>query len=175
MKICKPFSSFSFSSSSSNQPPDNYGYDVFLSFRGEDTRKNFTDHLYYALTEAGIHTFRDDEEIRKGENLSIELLQAIRVSRISVIVLSKNYASSRWCLNELNLIRECHQNGQLVLPVFYDVSPSDVRNQRGTFEQAFVEHEKRYFLDEAKVLRWRQALQNIAGISGWNLECTADG
>ena len=104
MKICKPFSSFSFSSSSSNQPPDNYGYDVFLSFRGEDTRKNFTDHLYYALTEAGIHTFRDDEEIRKGENLSIELLQAIRGSRISVIVFSKNYASSSWCLNELDLI-----------------------------------------------------------------------
>jgi hypothetical protein len=36
---------------------------VFLSFRGEDTRKNFTDHLYTALVQAGIHTFRDDDEI----------------------------------------------------------------------------------------------------------------
>ncbi|KAI9215660.1 hypothetical protein POPTR_T002968v4 [Populus trichocarpa] len=32
-------------------------YDVFLSFRGEDTRKTFTDHLYTALVQAGIHTF----------------------------------------------------------------------------------------------------------------------
>ena len=29
-------------------------YDVFLSFRGEDTRKNFTDHLYAALDQRGI-------------------------------------------------------------------------------------------------------------------------
>ena len=82
---------------------------MFLSFRGEDTRKNFTDHLYHALTEAGIHTFRDDEEIRKGENLSFELLQAIRGSRISVIVLSKDFSSSRWCLEELVKIMECRK------------------------------------------------------------------
>ena len=32
-------------------------YDVFLSFRGEDTRIIFIDHLYYALTDQGIITF----------------------------------------------------------------------------------------------------------------------
>ncbi|PKI39177.1 hypothetical protein CRG98_040433 [Punica granatum] len=35
------------SSSVSGQP--GYEYDVFLSFRGEDTRKGFTDGLYTAL------------------------------------------------------------------------------------------------------------------------------
>jgi hypothetical protein len=48
-------------------------YQVFLSFRGEDTRKNFTDHLYTALVQAGIHTFRDDDEIQRGENIDFEL------------------------------------------------------------------------------------------------------
>ena len=165
----EPFSSSSFSSSSSNQPPDGYGYEVFLSFRG-DTRKNFTDHLYHVLTEAGIHTFRDNEEIRKGENLSSKLLQAIRGSRISIIVFSKNYASSRWCLDELVEIMDCRRSlKQIVIPIFYHVDTSDVRHQRGSYEQAFVEHEKRYLLDKDKVFRWRGALTEAANLSGWYL------
>jgi hypothetical protein len=51
---------------------------VFLSFRGEDTRKNFTDHLYKALVDAGFHTFRDDDEIRRGKNIQLELQKAIQ-------------------------------------------------------------------------------------------------
>ncbi|KAL4622191.1 hypothetical protein ACB092_06G279900 [Castanea dentata] len=170
MKIfSKPFSSSSFSSSSSNQPPDDYEYDVFLSFRGKDTRKNFTDHLYYALTEAGIHTFRDDEEIRKGEDLSSEILQAIRGSRMSIIVFSENFASSRWCLKELVEIMECRRRlKQRVIPLFYGVDPSDVRKQRGSYNQALVEHEKRY-LDKEKVNWWRAALTQAANLSGWDL------
>ena len=54
-----------------------YAYNVFLSFRGADTRKNFTDHLYTALVQAGIHTFRDDEEIEKGKNIKDEIEKAI--------------------------------------------------------------------------------------------------
>ncbi|RVW13453.1 TMV resistance protein N [Vitis vinifera] len=53
-------------SSSTSNP---HSYDVFLSFRGEDTRKNFTDHLYNSLFAYGIHTFRDDEEVEKGEDI----------------------------------------------------------------------------------------------------------
>ncbi|KAL9384181.1 hypothetical protein Peur_024507 [Populus x canadensis] len=56
----------------------NCKYQVFLTFRGEDTRKNFTDHLYTALVQAGIHTFRDDDEIGRGENIKSELQQAIQ-------------------------------------------------------------------------------------------------
>ncbi|KAM4094889.1 hypothetical protein ACB094_06G228800 [Castanea mollissima] len=165
--LSKPFSSSS--SSSSYQPPADYEYDVFLSFRG-DTRKNFTDHLYHGFKDAGIHTFRDDEEIRKGEDLSSEILQAIRGSRMSVIVFSKNYASSRWCLNELVEIMECRRMlKQIVIAIFYHVDPSDVRNQRGSYEEAFVEHEKRYLLDKDKVFRWRGALTEAAHLSGWHL------
>jgi len=56
----------------------NCKYQVFLSFRGEDTRKNFTNYLYKALVDAGIHTFRDDDEIRRGENIDFELQKAIQ-------------------------------------------------------------------------------------------------
>uniref|UniRef100_A0A6N2KBW2 TIR domain-containing protein n=1 Tax=Salix viminalis TaxID=40686 RepID=A0A6N2KBW2_SALVM len=74
---------------------------------GEDTRKTITDHLYSALIQAGIHTFRDDNELPRGEEISPQLLRAIEGSRISVVVFSRNYASSTWCLDELVKIIEC--------------------------------------------------------------------
>ncbi|KAM7530070.1 hypothetical protein LguiB_033480 [Lonicera macranthoides] len=100
-------------------------YDVFLSFRGKDTRKNFTDHLYLALVQAGLHTFRDDDEIERGEHIESELQKAIEQSRISIIVFSKTYADSIWCLDELVKILHCKKTCQQhVVPVFYDVDPS---------------------------------------------------
>jgi hypothetical protein len=64
---------------------------VFLSFRGEDTRKNFTDHL--ALDQAGIYTFRNYDELARGKEISTEQLNTIQESRISIVVFSKGYAS----------------------------------------------------------------------------------
>ncbi|XP_059455267.1 disease resistance protein RUN1-like [Corylus avellana] len=111
---------FSGDSSSSSIPR----WDVFLSFRGKDTRKNFTAHLYAALRREGIHTFMDDK-LRTGEEISPALVKAIEESEISIIVLSKNYTSSRWCLDELMKILECRKTRrQKVLPLFYDVDPS---------------------------------------------------
>ncbi|KAM3383528.1 hypothetical protein P3S68_009103 [Capsicum galapagoense] len=69
---------------------NSYGsYDVFLSFRGEDVRKTFVDHLYVALQLKGINTFKDDEKLEKGKSISPDLMKAIEESRIALIVLSK--------------------------------------------------------------------------------------
>nr|GEW81476.1 Toll/interleukin-1 receptor (TIR) domain-containing protein [Tanacetum cinerariifolium] len=69
-------------------------YDVFLSFRGKDTRFSFTDYLYQALVNENITTFLDEQEVETGGELKPELAKAIKSSRASIIVLSKNYASS---------------------------------------------------------------------------------
>ncbi|GMP78096.1 hypothetical protein CsSME_00034162 [Camellia sinensis var. sinensis] len=162
------------SSSSLTQP--RWSYDVFLSFRGEDTRKNFTDHLYEALVQAGIRTFRDDDELPRGREISSELLKSIEESRISIVVFSRNYASSRWCLDELVKIIECKKTlGQLVLPIFYDVCPSDVRKQTGYFGEAFGRHEKRFVDEMEKVEVRRAALNEAANLSGWDLQNVANG
>ncbi|KAL4637486.1 hypothetical protein ACB092_03G080600 [Castanea dentata] len=144
-----------------------YIYDVFLSFRGEDTRKGFTSNLNGILRHNGINTFMDDK-LRRGENISTELLKAIEGSRISIIIFSKNYASSTWCLDELVKILECKNNGQVVLPVFYKVDPSDVRNQNGKFGEAFTKHEEKFKDNKKKVQRWRAALKEASNISGWH-------
>jgi hypothetical protein len=71
---------------------------------------------------------------------------------------------------------ECRRTvTQLVLPIFFDVDPSDVRNQTGSFAEAFAKHEEHYFLDMDKVLKWRRALREAANLSGWDLRKTADG
>ena len=126
---CKRESLSSPSSSSTHQ----WKYDVFLSFRGEDTRNNFTDHLYVALQRKDILTFRD-EKLEKGKSIS-DLFKTIEKSQIAIIILSKNYASSTWCLDELAKIVKCREEmGLIVLPIFYDVDPTDVRKQTGTFK-----------------------------------------
>ncbi|XP_028101621.1 TMV resistance protein N-like [Camellia sinensis] len=158
------------SSSSSTQP--HWSYDVFLSFRGKDTRKNFTDHLYEALVQAGIHTFRDDDELPRGREISSELLKSIEGSRMSIVVFSRNYASSRWCLDELVKIIECKKTlGQLLVPIFYGVDPSDVRHQTGYFGEAFG----RYVNEMEKVEVRRAALSEAANLSGWDLQNVANG
>ena len=143
---------------------------MFLSFRGKDTRNNFIAHLEAAFKQKGINTYIDNA-LKRGENISPALLKAIEESRISVIVLSQNYASSSWCLDELATILECKERkGQIVLPVFYKVDPSEVRHQRNSFGEAFVKHEERFKDDQMKVQRWKTTLKEVANLSGCDLK-----
>ncbi|KAJ9676135.1 hypothetical protein PVL29_024908 [Vitis rotundifolia] len=153
-------------SSSSSQ---HWRYDAFLSFRGEDTRKSFTAHLYKELCTKGINTFIDDDKLRRGEVISPALLTAIESSMFSIIVLSENYASSSWCLEELVKILECMKTrGQRVVPIFYNVDPSDVRKQRGNFGKALAEHEENLKENKKRVQIWKDALVEVANLSGWD-------
>ncbi|XP_015170679.1 TMV resistance protein N-like isoform X1 [Solanum tuberosum] len=148
-------------------------YEVFLSFRGEDTRRTFTSHLYEGLKNRGIFTFQDVKRLDHGDSIPEELVKAIKESQISLVVFSKNYGASRWCLNELVKIMECKdKNEQTVIPVFYDVDPSHVRNQRESFGEAFSKHESKYKDDiegMQKVQRWRTALTVAANLKGYDI------
>ena len=151
------------SSSSAHQ----WDYDVFLSFRVEDTRKNFTSHLYKALCDQGFNTFIDDD-LPMGEEISMKLVKAIESSMISIVIFSKNFASSTWCLNELVKIFECKRsNGQSVFPIFYKVSPSEIRKQSGELGIALAKHEEKFKDDIEKVRRWRTTLTEAANLSGF--------
>ena len=160
-------SSFTPSSSSTPSILRTTTYDVFLSFRGEDTRHKFTDHLYNALGRRGIRTFRDDK-LSRGEAIAPELFKAIEESRSSVIIFSENYAHSRRCLDELVKIMECRKDlGHTVIPIFYHVDPSYVRKQEGSFGEAFAGYEKNW---KDKIPRWRTALTEAANLFGWHLQ-----
>ncbi|MCD9637564.1 hypothetical protein HAX54_020931, partial [Datura stramonium] len=140
-----------------------FHWDIFLSFRGEDTRHGFTEKLYNELVRNGVRTFIDDEGMDRGEEIAPTLLAAIEDSAASIAVISENYASSKWCLEELAKISACKR---LLLPVFYRVDPSDVRRQKGLFEEHFREHE--ILVEAEKVTRWREAMNKAGNISGWD-------
>ncbi|XP_054782057.1 toll/interleukin-1 receptor-like protein [Prosopis cineraria] len=124
-------------------------YHVFLSFKGNDTRTNFPDHLYFSLLRQRIVTLRDDEDLHRGEVISDKLVQAIEqsMSAIVKIVESKNDSS------------------RTIFPVFYGIYPIDVQCQKRKFSTAFEKHEVRF--PDDKVQRWREALMKIANLSGW--------
>ncbi|XP_048610892.1 disease resistance-like protein DSC2 [Brassica napus] len=136
-------------------------YHVFLSFLGEDVRKGFLSHVRKGLESKGIIAFVD-EEIKRGESVGPVLVGAIRQSRVSVVLLSPNYASSNWCLDELVEIMKCREEyQQTVMTIFYEVDPSDVRKQTGDFGKAF-DATCVGKIEEVKQA-WRQALTDVAG------------
>ena len=163
---------------SSSSSSSYWKYDVFLSFSGVDTRNNFTAHLYHALHRKGIITFIDDERLERGKSISPELLQTIEETKFAIVILSTNYASSKWCLTELAKIVECmKQNKLTILPVFYHVNPSDVRNQMGilatrdqTFAEAFAKHERDPRVKIEDLQAWKAALKEVGNISGWHVQ-----
>ncbi|CAL8174183.1 unnamed protein product [Prunus armeniaca] len=157
-----------FHPSADQSAPPQWNYDMFLSFRGVDTRNGILSHLYHELQNRCIKTFMDDPELERGTTISSELFKAIQESKLAIVVLSPNYASSSWCLDELTKILQCMKSNASVLPVFYNVDPSDVRKQSGSFASAFAEHEKRFGKDTEKVKRWRAALTEVANLSGFD-------
>ncbi|KAF8036097.1 hypothetical protein BT93_C1943 [Corymbia citriodora subsp. variegata] len=138
-------------------------YDVFLNFRGEDTRHNFTAFLYNHLVDAGVHTFRDEEKLPIGDVISDRLERAINNSKLYIPIFSRNYASSKWCLRELKLIMDNVSNSggqKTIFPIFFLVKPDDVKlktrlDTNAPFKAAFEEHEKN---SPKEVQAWKTAL-----------------
>ncbi|KAL1195986.1 Disease resistance protein RPS6 [Cardamine amara subsp. amara] len=144
----------------------NFKYDVFPSFSGVDVRKCFLSHFLRELDRKFIKAFKDNE-IQRSHSLAPELKLGIKNSRIAVVVFSKNYPSSSWCLDELLEIVKCKEEfGQMVIPVFYCLDPSHVRTQTGDFGKNF-ERTCRKKTEKVKFL-WRRALTDVANILGYH-------
>ncbi|OWM76851.1 toll/interleukin-1 receptor-like protein [Punica granatum] len=136
---------------------------VLLSFRGPDTRQGFTDCLYHFLVDAGIRVFRDNEEIRPGEKIQ-EILRAMNNSIICLPIFSRDYASSKWCLREL---AEMAERKKKIMPIFYGVTPDDVKVRTCLYHDALTRHEK-----EKDKEQWENALKEA--VQSTNLKSSKD-
>ncbi|XP_055959955.1 disease resistance protein RPV1-like [Mercurialis annua] len=145
--------------SSSSQPKR---YDVFIA----DVRDGVLSHLHKALVEEGIDAFVD-ENLERGEDVTTSLLKTIEQSYISLVIFSKKYAFSPWCLEELVKIFHCMKTtGQIVIPVFYRIDPTHVQELTGSYGGAIAKYKRKckYSLD--KVENWCDVLKEIAVLSG---------
>ncbi|XP_057990237.1 disease resistance protein RUN1-like [Hevea brasiliensis] len=161
--------------STSSTPPNQWKkWDVFISFRGDDTRYGILSHLSKALKDKQIKTFTD-EELHKGEEISPELLKIIRESSVSIVIFSERYADSSWCLDELVEILKCKEEStQIVLPVFYKVDPTHVRRLSGNFGKAFAIATHGEKGSPQKVDNWKRALMEVSNLSGWDSQNIKD-
>ncbi|GLJ36322.1 hypothetical protein SUGI_0729130 [Cryptomeria japonica] len=148
-------------------------YHVFLSFRGPDVRKTLVDHLYEALSAAGLNVFLDTEKLEKGEMIGLSLERAIESSAIRIPIFSKGYADSVWCLEEAAAML---RTPGLIIPLFYDVDPTHVRypeKESSPYCQSFLRHyghSDRYPIKE--INEWKHALKEICSRSGWSRDIT---
>nr|XP_043619973.1 disease resistance protein RPV1-like [Erigeron canadensis] len=150
-------------------------YDVFLSFRGEDIRKSFIDHLLKDFKQNRIHAFRDHIDMPRGKEISPQLCRAIENSRFLIVIFSKNYASSSWCLRELVKILNTKQNKKPMHEVrilFYDVKPEVVRKQTENYAEALAKHQ---VSNQTEVDEWKEALTMACSLSGWDLNNMTNG
>ncbi|KAK4789937.1 hypothetical protein SAY86_017241 [Trapa natans] len=157
--------------------PREWKNDVFVSFRGKEIRNGFMSHLFHAFEKANILCYRDTDGDQRGHTVGPMLKDAIKNSRNALIVFSPNYAESHWCLDEvveiMNCAREYQGHGYMVVPIFFDVEPTDVKNQTADFGEGF----RRCLAKEghAKAAVWKAALEEAGNKSGLHLWNDANG
>ncbi|KAK3437258.1 hypothetical protein EUGRSUZ_C01928, partial [Eucalyptus grandis] len=140
---------------SSTSTSSGFDYDVFLSFRGPDTRSGITDFLYTSLLAAGIHTYRDDDELRIGDEIALSYSKQSTIQKFQFPYFPR----------AMLLCRKSRR--QKIMPIFYDITPSEVRHQTGSYGDAFVSHEKRF--DNKVISKWKAALKEVGDLKGWDI------
>jgi hypothetical protein len=105
---------------------ENYeNYDVFLSHRGPDTKLGVVTDLHAEFKQAGLRAFMDCESIGIGQPSWECIEDALRKTPIAVVIFSKNFAQSPWCLKELHLIM--NSPDIKMIPIFYKVKSSELQ------------------------------------------------
>ncbi|XP_010441792.1 PREDICTED: protein PHLOEM PROTEIN 2-LIKE A6 [Camelina sativa] len=160
-------------SSSSVVRPTPTGPQVFISFRGKDVRKNFVSFLDPALREANINVFIDEDELL-GADL-VNLLKRIEESEIALVIFSEDFTSSHWCLDELAKMKECKDQGRLVvIPIFYKIEPSVVKYLKGKFGDNFRDMKRNHLHQPLRTQKWEEALVSIPETKGMPLAEQSD-
>ncbi|XP_019417491.1 PREDICTED: uncharacterized protein LOC109328467 [Lupinus angustifolius] len=149
----------------------NYEYDIYLSYSGLFTLFNFPSFFSQILRDKGFQVFHNtccNQEDNKNPLFSLRIMGQ---SRILIILISKWYAYSTSCLDELvHILNFFKLKNQLVCPIFYEVEASDIRYLRNSFGEAMAQHEDTFGVHSDKVKQWKSALYDVSNFSGWHLQ-----
>ena len=138
-------------------------YDVFIHYRGLD--KTFVAHLTATLRIRGFRPFLGMTESFILP-VSIEVYRALGGAPVHVVIFSKGYAESEYCLDELCIMLESEVR---IIPVFYDIKTNDMRKiEDGPYKEAFVKHQKRERIE--RIIIWKEALRKVADCKGFGMD-----
>ncbi|KAJ0256387.1 Toll/interleukin-1 receptor homology (TIR) domain-containing protein [Hirschfeldia incana] len=137
---------------------------VFLSFRGEQTRKTFLSHLLSSLKKKDITTTTSSEPCPVS-------VQALQASLVAIPIISNDHASLDTWVDDLAAIIDCEKKGTLTaVPVFFQVDPNDFLKMLRTAGKDAQEPQRRSL---EIVKKWLDA--HIIKKSGFNsLDCKDD-
>ena len=139
----------------------NWEYRVFPSFCEEEIDRDFFGYFQKEFERKGIRLFIDGRE-----SFGHGLIEAIRRSRIAIVILSRHYASSTLRLDELVEIMKCREElGQIVIPFFYEVEPLDVNIESGYFASVFEKACVGRSVEDVE--KWKRALDKVSNIFGY--------
>ncbi|PWA76501.1 NB-ARC domains-containing protein [Artemisia annua] len=159
--------------------PHRWRYDVFVSFRGEDIRKSFIDHLFNDFKQKGIYAFRDDNELPKGEEISPRLYKAIEESRyeskfigniskeiVKVISngpldVAENLVSVDDRVRELNLLRFVGSDKVHMIGICGFSGIGKTTLAKAIYNSMYTYFEGRCFCDDVQGVTKRQGLTQV--------------
>lgn len=143
-------------------------FQVFINHRGPDVKKTLASLIYHRLINCGLSVFLDRDEIRTGDSITLAISTAIQSASLHIAIFSETYAESSWCLDEVYwIMRSHHKRNTKVIPVFFDVQPTDLRYiERGRYAKAFENHQLKGRVTIDIIQKWKRALIKASHISG---------
>ncbi|GLJ35029.1 hypothetical protein SUGI_0705010 [Cryptomeria japonica] len=140
-------------------------YDVFINDAGKEGKNSFGFVLYQKLLLMGLRVYFDtEEELHHWDSLPITKQDAMRSSSAHIAIFSRKYAECPRCLTELSFMLAI---GAKIVPVFYGVSPADVRwarRKEGMYAQAFADFYSVSTYQPKEIEGWIRALNHVANM-----------
>lgn len=129
----------------------------------KDTYQGFAGDLLRSLEVCGFSVKVVSEDHRDLKEEETECV------RIFIIVFSHHYATSSSRLDKLTEIVNKYgaAEDRRIFPVFFEVEPSHVRFQKGSFDIAFDSHANH--VEPGCLDRWIITLKEVTDFSGWSL------
>ncbi|XP_031474366.2 TMV resistance protein N-like [Nymphaea colorata] len=130
-----------------------FEFDVLFRYVEEDIPTKFINNLYKALQQHGICIFKGEDAESKGEEY---LLNCIERSAICIPIFSKRFPQSKWHLKSVAKMVEFRK---FIIPVYFQVRPLDIRDQKEEFGTYFSRHKNE---DRREIVEdWRKALEVV--------------
>ncbi|MBR2421111.1 MAG: TIR domain-containing protein [Oscillospiraceae bacterium] len=109
-----------------------YTYDAFISYRHLPADMAIAEKLQKLLERrkkkdgTRLTVFRDRSDLPTTSDLGADIRDALEHSRFLIVLCSRSYQESKWCMTELEYFRQLHGGNTHILPILLEGEPEEV-------------------------------------------------